>query len=80
MASWDPTGYVAHELPKIFIARPGYDPDMSTVSNYEIFAPEVSPEVAGLSSSEVRANIQARAFRGVSPRIEACIRSNGLYQ
>lgn len=24
MMGWDPTGYVAHRLPKVFIARPGY--------------------------------------------------------
>jgi nicotinic acid mononucleotide adenylyltransferase len=51
MASWDTTGFVAHVLPKIFLARPGYE--ISGVSNYQI----VDFASRGFSSTDIRKQI-----------------------
>lgn len=54
MLSWDPTGYVAHALPKIFLSRPGYTLDRESVSNYD----EIIFPSRGFSSTEVRAEVR----------------------
>lgn len=54
MMSWDPTGYVAHELPKVFISRPGYPIPVGTVSRYS----ELEYISGGFSSTRVREEVQ----------------------
>lgn len=60
MANWDKTGFVAHELPKIFLARPGYK--ISGVSNYQT----VDFASRGFSSTDVRREVR-RILDGDSP-------------
>ncbi len=54
MLSWDPSGYVAHALPKIFLSRPGYALDRANISNYD----EIVFASRGFSSTEVRAEVR----------------------
>ncbi len=53
MAWWDSTGYVAHILPKVFIARPGYPIQEWMVSNYD----ELEYNSLGHSSTRVREEV-----------------------
>ena len=80
MSSWDPSGRVERELPKVFVTRSGYEPDMSRVANYRLFRPDLLDDIAVLSSTMVRANIKDRVFAGLNPEIAECIRTNNLYQ
>ena len=50
MKKWDPSGYIARDLPKIFLSRPGFPLDDPTLGNYQ----EVDFASRGFSSTEVR--------------------------
>ncbi len=50
MRSWDPSGYIARDLPKIFLSRPGFPLDDLSLGNYQ----EVDFASRGFSSTEVR--------------------------
>ncbi len=50
MFEWDPTGYVARELPKVFVSRSGYPLDSAGILNFDT----VDFESSGLSSTEIR--------------------------
>lgn len=63
---WDPSGYVAHILPKIFISRPGYPISEGIVSNYS----ELEYISGGFSSTQVREAVQ-RILSGESEKIGA---------
>lgn len=54
MLSWDPSGYIAHALPKIFLSRPGYALDRANISNYD----EIVFASREFSSTEVRAEVR----------------------
>lgn len=76
----DPTWYVGRVLPKIFIKRKWYEPDMSQVDNYVLIEPEFDDELrVNLSSTQVRENIRRRIFDWLNPEIAEYIRNNNLY-
>lgn len=80
MPVWDPSGRVEQEIPKIFVSREGFEPDMHSLDNYLLFNPKFPEHIAALSSTAVRANIKNRIFTGLNPRVEAYIKENNLYQ
>jgi nicotinic acid mononucleotide adenylyltransferase len=79
MPSWDPTGRVEREIPKIFVNRAGYEPDTDRVANCRFFDPELPPDISILSSTIIRQNIKNRVFAGLHPRIAEHIREHDLY-
>lgn len=80
MSTWDPSGRVERKIPKIFVSREGFDPDMHSLDNYLLFNPKFPKDIAALSSTAVRENIKNRVFTGLNPRVEAYIKENDLYQ
>lgn len=80
MKIWDASGKVEKEIPKIFVTRTGFNPDMGRLDNYVVFNPEFSEDIAVLSSTMVRENIKKRVFKGLDQRVENYIRENSLYQ
>lgn len=80
MKSWDPTGYVEREIPKIFVVRKGaLAPDFSKVANYQIFEPELPSGISHLSSTLIRENVKKGIYEGLSPRIATYIQEHKLY-
>lgn len=67
MLEWDPTGYVAYDLPKVFVTRPWYE--ITGVGNYDT----LEFNSRGFSSTDVRREVArilddescASALRGV---------------
>lgn len=53
MREWDPTGFVATQLPKVFIRRPGFPFETGSVLNFDT----LEFESAGYSSTEIRNEI-----------------------
>lgn len=81
MSSWDPSGKVEREIPKIFVRRSGTpEVDFSWVDNHHIITPEIPWHIATLSSSEIRENVKNQVFRGLAPRIAEYIADNNLYR
>ena len=60
MLEWDPTGYVAYELPKVFVARPGHE--IQGVGNYDT----LEFQSRGFSSTEIRHEVSRILSGGVS--------------
>jgi len=60
MLDWDPTGYVAYKLPKVFVARPGHE--IRGVGNYDT----LEFHSRGFSSTEIRREV-ARILSGAAP-------------
>lgn len=80
MSLWDPSKRVEQKIPKIFVSRKGFTPDMSRLDNYQVFEPEFPKGIASLSSTIVRENIKNRVFSGLNPEVEAYIKEHNLYQ
>ncbi len=80
MPTWDPSKYVEQKIPKIFVSREGFHPDMSRLDQYTVLEPKFPKDIAALSSTMIRENIKNRIFTGLNPKIEAYIKEHNLYQ
>ena len=80
MPEWDPSGKVEREIPKIFIERAGFKPDMSKLDNYVLCNTIFPRDIARLSSTLVRANLKNGIYMGLCPWVEEYIREHNLYR